>query len=215
MVKDDLNSAERQILLGYAPRHARTGLAAILALDDQLSTILRTTREPMVGQMRLTWWHGALTALDTAPAPAEPVLQAIASHVVPKVSGQDLARLVEGWEELLDPEPLDADRLDAFADHRGGGLFRAMAQVAGAAASDPVDVAGRGWALADLAAHVRDPAAAVLASDRAAPLLCQARTARWSRAGRAIGAMAHLAAMPDASPPRRTLRILWHRLTGR
>lgn len=215
MVKDDLNSAERQILLGYAPRDARAGLAAILALDDQLATILRTTRDPMVGQMRLTWWHGALTALDTTPPPAEPVLQAIAAHVVPKVSGKDLARLVEGWEELLDPEPLDVQRLDAFADRRGGGLFSAMAQVTGAAATDPVDAAGRGWALADLAAHVRDPAAAALASDRAAPLLRRALDTRWSHAGRAIGGMAHLAAMPDASPPRRTLRILWHRLTGR
>ena len=38
--------AERTLALSYAPAAARAGVAALLALDDTLGTLLRTTREP-------------------------------------------------------------------------------------------------------------------------------------------------------------------------
>ena len=71
-------SAERALALSYAAETVRPGVAALFSLDDTLGQILRTTREPLVGQMRLTWWHEALRALDGAPPPAQPVLQALA-----------------------------------------------------------------------------------------------------------------------------------------
>lgn len=208
-------ASEATIVLSYAPRDARTGLAALFALDDTLGSILRTTREPMVGQMRLTWWHGALSALDEGPAPAEPVLQSLATHVVARATGETLARQVEGWEELLDPDPLDHDRLRRYADGRGGAMFAAAATVCGAAADGFVAEAGAGWALADLADHVGDAATARSARLMADDLLHPALSKRWPRPLRALGAMAHLAAMPGRSPPARAGRILWHRLTGR
>src|SRR4051812_35867714 len=113
---------ERGLALSYAPHAALPGLAALFALDDSLGSILRTTRAPMVGQMRLTWWHEALTRLDTAPPPAEPVLQALARDVVPHgVSGARLAWMIEGWEELLEPE-LSDDAIARHAARRGGKL---------------------------------------------------------------------------------------------
>lgn len=209
-------AAERRLILAYAPLRTRAGLAALLALDDTLAAILRTTRDPMLGQMRLTWWHGALSALDNGtPPPAEPVLQALASDVMPAVRGTDLAGLVDGWEELLDPDPLDDARLAVFADRRGAGMFALAARVLEASPSDPVAVAGRGWALADLAAHVSDASLSARAAALAQDALDEATTPRWSRRGRALGALAHLARMPGASPAARTGRVLWHRLTGR
>lgn len=203
------------MILSYAPVDRRAGLAALLALDDTLAAILRSTRDPMVGQLRLTWWHDALSALDTRAAPAEPVLRAIAGDVIPAVSGARLAAMVEGWEALLDREPLDADRLRVFAAGRGGGLFTAAAAVLEADPRDPVDTAGQGWALCDLADHLSDPIAAAQATSLAAPLVATAGAARWSRAGRPIGAMMHLAAMPPDRVAARVARALWHRLTGR
>ena len=65
---------ERVLALSYAGE-GRGALAALLALDDSLATLLRTTREPALGQMRLAWWREALERLDTAPPPAEPSRQ--------------------------------------------------------------------------------------------------------------------------------------------
>lgn len=207
----DIALAERRVILAYAPTRAREGLAALLALDDTLGAILRSTREPMVGQMRLTWWHDALASLDERAPPAEPVLQRLSAHVLPHVPGGRLAEMIDGWDALLD----DTADLDAYAEGRGARLFAAAATVLGAASSDPIAAAGRGWALADLAANSSDPGLADRAGEKAAVALASATGTRWSRDGRALGAMAHLARRAGASPRRRVARIVWHRLTGR
>ena len=208
-------AAERRMILSYAPAGRRAGLAALFALDDTLAGIMRSTREPMVGQMRLTWWHDALAALDTRPPPAEPVLQALARHVVPAASGATLVAMIDGWEELLDPEPLDATRLRRSAEGRGAKLFAAAGVVLGAAPGDPLAAAGRGWALADLAGHVRDGRVREVAATMAAEELAAATASRWSRAARPLGALAHLARMDADAGAARVARAVWHRLTGR
>lgn len=216
---------ETALALSYAPPRARAALEALFALDAALAGVLRTTREPLVGRMRLTWWHEALTALDRAPPPAEPVLRAVVSAVLPLgVSGAELALLVDGWEALLERAPPAAGEMALHAAGRGERLFLAGGRIAGAAAGDPLAAAGRGWSLADLARHLDDGAAARMALHLAAASLAEATGARWSRAGRALGALAHLAAMNLATPldrplpagsPRRVARLAWHRLTGR
>jgi 15-cis-phytoene synthase len=212
---------ERALILTYAPMTARPALAALLALDDALALLLRTTREPALGQMRLAWWREALERLDTAPPPAEPVLQGIADAVLcHDVMGAELVPIVHGWEVLIEEERLDAEALGRFAAGRGA-LFIIAGRLLGAV-SDPVEGAGRGWALADLAANLQDGEDAVTARAIAEPLLREATRVRWSRNGRALGAMAHLAlrdlgqaGRPPVGAPSRVARLLWHRLTGR
>ena len=218
------NDPERALALGYAPPAALSGMEALFALDDSLASILRTTREPMVGQMRLTWWHEALTGLDSAPPPAEPVLQALALHVVPQgVSGTRLAWMVEGWEELIEPE-LGDDAIARHAARRGGKLFEMAGVLLGAVETDPLVAAGEGWALADLARHLSDRTTADHVLARAVAPLAQATRRKWSRQARPLGALAHLARLNLAVPfdqpvptgaPRRVARLLLHRLTGR
>ena len=138
-------------------RPARPALRALFALDGALAQVLRTTREPMVGQMRLTWWHEALTRLDASPPPAEPVLQSLAREALPRgVTGAGLAGMIDGWEELLEPELLGDDALIRHATGRGSRLFEMAGKVIGASETDPVAVAGKGWALADLGRHLSD-----------------------------------------------------------
>lgn len=166
--------------------------SALLALDAQLAEIVRTTTTPLVGQMRLAWWDEALRALDTAPAPAQPVLRALQAEVLPRaVSGAALAAMIDGWEGLLTAEELGEESLALYADARGAGLFAAMAQLADIGSTSAA--AGRCWALADLAAHVTDPAlagrvaAAALGEDpRSAPrfALALASDARLAAAGK-------------------------------
>lgn len=215
----DGRAEERALALRYAPASARDGLAALLALDARLGAILRTTREPLIGQMRLTWWHQALVALDHAPPPAEPMLQRLADLVVPDVAGAQLAMMVEGWEVLLDPE-LDGAALQSHGDLRGGALFGAMATLCNSAVPQ-LALAGRGWALADLSRHVRDPRLAPMARHLAQDALRAAMIDRWPTRARAIGALTRMARMDiqdRARPPghpARAARLLWHRLSGR
>lgn len=214
------SAIEQRLALSYAPTAARAGLSTLLALDRRLAAIVRATREPMVGQMRLTWWHEALTVLGKGSPPAEPVLTDVAKILLPTgVRGEELATLIEGWEVLLDRQ-LSDDALEQFARCRGEKLFRLAGRVLGA--DDPgIGPAGRGWALADLAGHVSDPAIAMRARTLAQLRFEEAFRRRWSRAGRPLGALALLGRF-DIGPnvtvpgsPVRVGRLFWHRMTGR
>lgn len=215
---------ERALILSYAPAAGRAALAALLALDGALGQLMRTTSQPAVGQLRLAWWRESLAKLDQAPPPAEPVLQALAAEVLPcGVTGASLVPIVHGWEVLVEEEALDSLSLMRFAVGRGT-LFALAGVALGASAKDPLEQAGQGWALADLARHLEDGAEADAARAAAMPLLESALGTRWSRNGRALGAMAHRArldlAVPADAPlpigaPRRVGRLLWHRLSGR
>jgi phytoene synthase len=211
--------AERRLMLTYAPSpEARAALAALLALDDKLAETLRTTSEPILGQIRMQWWRDALVRLDAAPPLPEPVLQGIARDVLANgVTGAEVAGIVDGWQLLLQTE-LDAAALNEYGE-RGARLFVLAGRVAGAGRGDPLALAGKGWALADLAGKLSDPAEAAAAQEIAQMALSEACAVRWSRNGRALGAMAHLARMDLAGvqpgTPKRTGRALWHRITGR
>lgn len=208
----------RALILSYAPPRRKPGLEALLALDDALGALLRTTSEPALGQLRLAWWRESLPKLDSAPAPAEPVLQGISAHVLPQgATGASLVPVVHGWEVLIEEEQLDAAALQRFAKGRGS-LFAAAGVVLGAAPGDPLELAGQGWALADLADNLSAPHEAQAARALARPLLSEALGQRWSRQARSLGAMAHLARMElenSGGPVWRVGRLFWHRLSGR
>jgi phytoene synthase len=120
------NSPDRALLFAALPAAARPPMQALFALDARLAGIVRATREPIVGQMRLTWWHDALTKLDSAPAPAEPLLRDVQHQLLPAgVTGVRLAGMIDGWEELIVSDPLAADTLLRHAEARGAGLFAA------------------------------------------------------------------------------------------
>lgn len=187
-------------------------LAALLALDAQLGEIVRTTTTPLVGQMRLTWWDEALRRLDTAPAPAQPILRALQAEVLPRgVAGGELAAMIDGWDLLIGDEAPDAAALARYAEARGATLLAAMAQVTGNAGA--VSAAGRRWALADLAGHVADPG---LGGEAARAALAQ-EVGPAPRLARGLARDAALAARGQGEPgsPRRAAAVLRAVLTGR
>lgn len=145
---------DRQLALAYVPAAARPAVAALWRLDASLAAILATGTQPLISQLRLAWWREALERLDQAPPPAQPVLQALAAHVLPAVSGAELAAIEEGWLILLSDEALSADALARYAALRGGLLFAYGARLLGDP-DFPVSEAGACWALADLARHSR------------------------------------------------------------
>ncbi len=205
---------DRRLALAYVPAAARSAIDALWRLDVTFGAVLATGREPMVTRIRLAWWREALEQLDSEPPPPEPVLQALAAHVVPAVSGAELAAMEEGWSALLSDEPLAG-----HGEARGGLLFRYTARLLGAPA--PVEPAGARWALVDLARRTANPEDARIALEAAA---CIPDDRGWPPRLRPLSMLAMLA-MRDIErgagtwerqgSPARMLRLLRHRLTGR
>jgi phytoene synthase len=214
--------ADRRLALTYVPARRRAAVEALWRLDVALASVVATGREPLISQIRLTWWREALETLDRESAPAEPVLQALKQHVLPlRAGGAELAEMETGWSVLLSPGQLSAEQLGSYAAARGGLLFRLSARLLGGEA-EGVDAGGEAWALIDLARN----SANQIDSDaaRAAALIrARASRGRWPTSLRPLGMLAMLAAR-DAQrvdpawevhgSPGRMLRMLRHRITG-
>ena len=201
-------------------RFAGTPTAALLALDATLTAIVRRARDPLVGQMRLTWWHEALSTLSESTPPAEPVLRALAAKVIARgVTAERIAALVEGWEVLLEETP-DAEALVARHAAERGQLFALAGACLDHGQFEALAAAGQTWALADLAAHVADPALLNAARERGIAAAAAVRGVRWPAPLRGLGGMGRdagmaLAGQGAAGSPRRALAVAKLALLGR
>jgi phytoene synthase len=211
---------DRALALTYVPTAKRAAIGALWRLDVALGAVLAGGREPLISQIKLTWWRDSLAKLDREKAPAEPVLQEAAQHLLPAgVSGAALAELEESWTILLSQDRLTRGELASYAAGRGGLLFRHSAAILGAQLPAEMEGAGAAWALVDLARH-SNPDDAANAMAAAAERLSQWR---WPSRLRPLGMLAALAArdverglanLEEPGAPGRMLRMLRHRLTG-
>lgn len=202
------------------PASKRAAVETLWRLDAAFGAVLATGTEPMISRIRLAWWREALEKLDTAPPPAEPLLEAVAAHLLPAgISGAELAAMEEGWAAIAPGEALTAENLDTYAAARGARLFELSARLLGDW-DRPVGDAGKHWALMDLARHSAGQGDREAAHGRAA----EDRFPRaWPRPLRPLGmlyALAHRdhARGPDRierhGAPGRILRMIRHRITG-
>ena len=201
---------DRDLIRHYWPVELRPGFDALFAIDDVMAEVVASSTQPALGAIRLAWWREALERLDHVPPPAEPRLQAVAEHLVPRgVTGGALAALEDGYASLLDEAP-DSDRIGAG----GAALFAIGATLLGAN-DEHLSAAGRLHAFArtarrDLGAFPDD-------------LCADVASHRFAKALRPLTAFARLAARdarrapklePEATPAR-ALALMAHRLTGR
>jgi 15-cis-phytoene synthase len=144
------------LALTYIPRPKRQLVADLFALDAALGDVVRTTREPMVGRIRLAWWQERLIEIDQGIVPAEPILEATARLASgTQLTGAMLAELVERWEPLLEDFPWKHQTVEAVAE-RGALLFGYAATVLGAKRTHIAKPAGSLWSLVDVARHCSD-----------------------------------------------------------
>lgn len=210
---------DRTLALAYVTAAKRPALEALWRLDVALGSILTTATEPMLTRIRLAWWREALERLDRDPPPAEPLLEALAAHVLPVgVTGAELARMEDGWDAIVSLGALSGDDLDCYATARGAQLFRLSARLLGDGAF-PVEQAGMRWALVDLARHSAN------AGERDAAV-AKARGVRddqrWPVSLRPLGMLATVSLSDINKPafgtpgsPYRMIRMLFHRISGR
>lgn len=157
---------------GQVDRHR-----ALWAFDARLAKVARTTSEAMIGQMRLAWWNDVIDDGTGVKGQGEPVVDAMRACGAIDLPG--LSAVIDGWEVLVVEPEIDLLGLRDYAVGRGGGMFRALADVA--EAPDWLIAAGQVWALWDLAGHVGDEALATAALELAQTLLPQAEDAQWTR----------------------------------
>lgn len=206
---------DRYLTTLYAPPAVRGGLLALHALDLELAEVARSTTEPMLGQIRLAWWREQLQGLDAGSRPAQPILTALAEHLLAQgMRAASLEPLEDAYLALLD------DEIDAHARHRRR-LFGAAAELLTAAPSEAAEALGEGWAIVDVARSGRAVGSEAL--QRAAVLL---EPAHLPRDARPLAALATLARHDLASlaagqlpGPRGTMgrqaRLAWSILSGR
>ena len=142
----------QRLALSYAPRAGRESLLGLLALDARLAAIVRSAREPMLAQLRLTWWREQLSA-DASDWPRGDPLLAELRHWPGKHAA--LAALPEGWEALTGAAPLPPAAFEALAEARAAAFAELATGPAERAAAERM---ARNWALADIAGRLSHPA---------------------------------------------------------
>ena len=209
------------LALHYIPRPQRQLVAHLFALDAALGNVVRTTREPMVGRIRLAWWRERLQEIDQEIVPAEPVLEAIARVVdATALTGTLIADLVERWEPLIDDFPWEGETIGAVAG-RGAFLFGFAGMVLGTGQPEIAALAGSLWSLVDVARNCSDADSRDVLLEVATGQLEEFRgTAEASiRPLTMLGLLARrdLERWPDIEPeatPSRAWLMIGHKLTG-
>ena len=210
---------DRALALLAAPAAVRESLTLLFVLDLRLAAVADRGGEPGAALLRLAWWRDALTALDKAAAPAEPMLQAVTTMLISQgIPGASLARIAEGWLALTEDDSTGQAAIDEHAAERGGTLFAIAGRLCGVD-DDRLDLAGAGWALADRAGHADDPAVAARLGEAARLRFARLGTSRWPRRLRVLGTLVVLARHDlerknRRSRPARLWRALRHRITG-
>ena len=110
-----------------------------------MGDVVRTTREPMLGPIRLAWWRERLEELDEAQArrPSRGCRRSRASCCRAGSAARDLAGLEAGWLRLFDPFPWATDTSEAIW-LRGNLLFGLGARVLGEPSEQIQAAGGRG-----------------------------------------------------------------------
>ncbi|WP_159460363.1 phytoene/squalene synthase family protein [Tistlia consotensis] len=143
----------------FAPSARREALFALIAFNHEIAKTAEVVSEPLLGEIRLTWWQEALGELyDGRPRRHEVVealAGAVAAHALPRAL---LERLVEARSADLDAEPpADLDGLERYCAETSATLLELQLAVLGAEGADWQEAARRAarqvgiaWALIGL-----------------------------------------------------------------
>lgn len=155
--------AEVQVALAWARAADRPAFNALFQLDRRLGEVVAGSSETMIGQLRLAWWRDMLAKPVEEWPRGEPLLAAIKASWGD--STQHLGPLVDGWEQLLVAEELDAETVRLFAAGRQAGWLALARQIDPVAPRTVIAASAFNWALADLVVHLSNNAERELVLD--------------------------------------------------
>jgi phytoene synthase len=132
---------------------ARADVIALYAFNHELARVAETAREPLMGEIRLTWWLEAVDEIFAGkPVRRHPAVEALALTVGRRgLARAPLEAMIEARFTDFNPEVLNDDAaLDSYIDATAGALMAlALAVTAGVEALS-VRPAARAWGLAGL-----------------------------------------------------------------
>ncbi|GAB4149419.1 MAG: squalene/phytoene synthase family protein [Sphingomonadales bacterium] len=141
----------------YAPARARPWLLALYAFNLELAHVRAAVSEPLLGEIRLTWWRETVDGVYAGMPRAHPVAQALAAAVAATSPPRTLFdAMIDGRMLELDGAALAQDQaLLDHADMTGGATQALAAWLAlgndpGTQASAAARAVGRAWALVGL-----------------------------------------------------------------
>lgn len=147
---------DRFVAALFAPAAAREGLFALYAFNLELARIRERVQEPLLGEIRLSWWRETITHVYAGGSPrAQPVAAALAEAVRRhKLSHASFERLLDGrLADMADEAPADLAGLSRYAAETAGALSALALEVLGSAVAPALQAAEEvavAWALIGL-----------------------------------------------------------------
>lgn len=139
-----------------ADAERRADVIVLYAFDHELARAARISSNPLIGEIRLTWWREALDEIFEGRAVRRhPTAQALAETVARRnLARAPLETLIEARYRELDAAPMDVKEALAWARDTGG-LVAELAGLILAPGGDagPARAAGSAWALGRKAAE--------------------------------------------------------------
>jgi phytoene synthase len=209
-----------------ADEAARADVIALYALNIELARVAPSVREPLMGEIRLTWWREGVEGLFAGqPARRHPVLEALA-RAIPrrKLAAAPFLAMIEARFSDFEPGDLaDADRVERYLDGTAGALMALAVAALGGGEALAVRPAAQAFGLAGLARLNRLPEAmsGTALRDRIGANLARARAAAAALPVPAFPAIAYAglarpyAAGRTPSELEKRLRLTLAALTGR
>ena len=138
---------DRAVLVELAPLEQRPFCSAIVALDLEITRISAVAKEPLLAQIRLTWWRDTWAETVADGNYRHPVLHSICQHTksLDRLDA-DIRAYLDAQYAALGKPPVTEDELLSQAQALGGGICRMQAQACGgdAAAAETI---GTAWYL--------------------------------------------------------------------
>ncbi len=128
------NDPNRYFATLFAPAEKRPFLHALYALNYELARVAETVHEPMLGAIRLAWWHETIAGARAGKPRDHDVARALADTLAKNHLRQEYfermitARAFDLSKELF----ADMKALEEYADATSGSVMRLAAQVLGA-----------------------------------------------------------------------------------
>jgi phytoene synthase len=171
---------------------ARADVVALYAFNLELAHVAEAVREPLAGEIRLTWWREAVDELFAGRPPRRhPVVEALAAAIASRdLPAAPFEAMVEARFADLAAEPFaDLAAIERYLDETAGALMGLAAAALAAPDAAAVVPAARAWGLAGLARLRRLPDS------------MEGRVLRARVDAHLAEARRHLAALPVAAFP--------------
>jgi 15-cis-phytoene synthase len=209
----------------------RADVVAIYAFNQELARVAAGAREPMVAEIRLTWWREGLDDLMAGkPARGHPVMQALAQAIGRNnLAAAPLEALADASFDDLEPGRFaDEGALEGYLDATSGAIMALACAITGGVDAGELRPAAHAWGLVGL---IRRRAAGLdrfpegWSADeplsRARQALAAARAQVAALPVEAFPAVAHLALaggyLADREPSEleKRARLMWAVVRGR